>query len=81
MSDDRFNTQEHLTKEEAYEEYLRLRQGARKAPSVTSTPYGASELRKRAKAQEAERQRQRGNLLRAAADIQGRRIWIPETAD
>lgn len=30
---------------------------------------------------EAERQRQRGNLLRAAADIQGRRIWIPETAD
>ena len=30
---------------------------------------------------EAERQQQRGNLLRAAADIQGRRIWIPETAD
>ncbi|MBQ9060684.1 MAG: LCP family protein [Firmicutes bacterium] len=57
MSDDRFNTQEHLTREEAYEEYLRLRQGARKAPSVTSTPYGASELRKRAKEQEAERQR------------------------
>ena len=30
---------------------------------------------------ETERQRQRGNLLRAAADIQGRRIWIPETAE
>ena len=30
---------------------------------------------------EAERQRQRGNLLLAAADVQGRRIWIPESAD
>lgn len=58
MSDDRYNTREQMTKEEAYEEYLRLRQGARKAPSVTATPYGASELRKRAKQQEAERQRQ-----------------------
>ncbi len=30
---------------------------------------------------EAERQRQRGSLLLAAADVQGRRIWIPETAN
>lgn len=28
--------------------------------------------------QEAERQRQKGNLLFAAADIQGKRLWIPE---
>ena len=29
---------------------------------------------------EAERQRRRGNLRMAAADVQGRRIWIPEDA-
>ena len=77
MSDDRYKSEEQRAKEEAYREYLRLReesgrggqkggvQGSsrnglgspeRRSPSVTGTPYGSSELRRRAKEKEADRQ-------------------------
>lgn len=59
MKDDHYRSgEDQRAKEEAYREYLRLRQESRKSSSVTQTPYGASELRKRSKEQEAERQRQ-----------------------
>ncbi|MBQ6371250.1 MAG: LCP family protein [Firmicutes bacterium] len=56
MSDDRYKNQEQIAKEEAYREYLRLRQETRKTTPITETPYGASELRKRMKEQEAQKQ-------------------------
>ena len=88
MSDDRYKSEEQRAKEEAYREYLRLREqsgrgeqrGAapgpsrgsglgspeRRSPSVTGTPYGSSELRRRAKEKEAERQA----YLKARADTE-----------
>jgi len=68
MSDDKNKSQEQLAKEEAYREYLRLRQEAqpdRRPPSVTDTPYGASELRRKAKDQEA----QKLAYLKARAEV------------
>ena len=87
MSDDRYKSEEQRAKEEAYREYLRLReesgrggqkggvQGSsrnglgspeRRSPSVTGTPYGSSELRRRAKEKEADRQA----YLKARAEIE-----------
>ena len=84
MSDDRYKSEEQRAKEEAYREYLRLReesgrggqmgaaQGSsrnglgspeRRSPSVTGTPYGSSELRRRAKEKEADRQAYLGDQL------------------
>lgn len=48
MTDDRYKSEEQRAKEEAYREYLRLRQEAPKV-SITETPYGASEMRRRQK--------------------------------
>ena len=67
MSNDRYKSQEQRAKEEAYQEYLKLRQETRKRPSVTETPYGASELRRRSKEQE-QQQRQAYLDARAQAD-------------
>lgn len=46
MKDDRYSEEERRAREEAYREYLRLRQEAPKV-SITETPYGASALRKK----------------------------------
>ena len=54
MSDDRYTEEELRAKEEAYREYLRLREEAPKV-SITETPYGASQLRKKQKEEEAAR--------------------------
>lgn len=70
MKDDRYKSEEQIAKEKAYQEYLRLRQEtqAHKSPSVTETPYGASELRRRSREQEAERQKQAYLQARAEAE-------------
>lgn len=71
MSDDRYKSQEQKAKEEAYREYLRLRQETHpnRSPSITETPYGASELRKKAK-QQQEEQRQKEEYLKARAEAE-----------
>lgn len=54
MSDRNYTEEELRAKEEAYREYLRLREEAPKV-SITETPYGASQLRKKQKADERAR--------------------------
>ena len=61
MKDDRNHlSEEQKAKEEAYREYLKLRENPHKKISITETPYGSSELRKKqkAKAEMEEQQRQ-----------------------
>ena len=74
MNDDRYKSEEQRAREEAYREYLRLRQETqpdRPAPSVTDTPYGASELRRRSQEQqEAQRQKQAYLEARAQAEAE-----------
>ncbi len=71
MSDDRRKSPEQRAKEEAYREYLRLREESqpKHKPSVTATPYGASELRRKSKEQE-EQQRQAYLKARAQAEAE-----------
>jgi|GEM_PF-659884 len=54
MSDRKYTEEELRAKEEAYREYLRLREEAPKV-SITETPYGASQLRKKQQADERAR--------------------------
>ena len=54
MSDKRYTEEELRAKEEAYREYLRLREEAPKI-SITETPYGASRLRQKQKSDEQAR--------------------------
>ncbi len=71
MTDDRFKSEEQLAKEEAYREYLRLRQEAPKV-SITETPYGASEMRRRQK-EAAERRAYEESRREAEQHSSGRR--------
>ena len=69
MKDDINKTPEQIAKEEAYKEYLRLREEHpdHPRPSITDTPYGASKLRQKQKAAEKQRmeERQREEYLEA----------------
>ena len=78
MKDDRYSEEERRAKEEAYREYLRLRQEAPKV-SITETPYGASALRKKQREEEDARAAYEAAREAAKGESRGRRF--PGRAD
>ena len=78
MSEGKYTEEELRAKEEAYREYLRLREEAPKV-SITETPYGASQLRKKQKADEQAREEYR--QARESAHRSRRPSFSPRSDD